>query len=217
MKVVVFGASGMVGRGVLGEALGSSEIDEVISVGRSKLDLEHPKLRQIEHADFEDFEPLADELVGLDACFWCLGTTSVGHDEASYTRITHTFTMAAAAVLARQSPDLCFCFVSGAGTDAQGRAMWARVKGRTENDLKNVGFRDVVLFRPAFIRPGHGGKPRGMGRYLVPIIGIFNPLLRALGGATSAVEVGRAMIAAAAGKPHSQVLETRDINELAAA
>ncbi|MCX4248001.1 NAD(P)H-binding protein [Paraliomyxa miuraensis] len=223
MNVVIFGASGMIGMGVLLELLDRTEITRVLSVGRRRIAVDHPRaeaeLEQIVHEDFEDFEPLASAFEGLDACLWCLGTASGGMDEATYTRITHDFTMAAAKVLHARSPGLRFCFVSGAGTDdtEQGRAMWARVKGKTENALRRVGFGDVVLFRPAFIRPMRGTSPRGaLYRTMYAVMGVFYPLLRAFGGATSTVEVGRAMIAAAMGKAEAKVLDSRAINALAA-
>ncbi|MCA9539737.1 MAG: NAD(P)H-binding protein [Myxococcales bacterium] len=219
MRVILFGASGMIGRGVLLEALDSPVITEVISVGRRPVDVEHAKLRQIEHADFEHFEALADDFTGLDACFWCLGVQSAGLDEAAYSRITYAYTMAAARVLRERSPGLRFCFVSGAGTDAteKGRTMWARVKGRTENALSAMGFADVIHFRPALIRPMRGSKPRGTAYVITyAILGVFMPLFRLFGGATSTVEIGRAMIAAAQGKSEQKVLDSPAINRLAA-
>ncbi|MCB9745750.1 MAG: NAD(P)H-binding protein [Alphaproteobacteria bacterium] len=217
MRVVIFGASGMVGTGVLHTALASPLVDEVRSIGRRPLDVEHPKLHQIEHGDFTDFSPIAEELQGLDACFWCLGTASGGMDEASYTRVTHSFTMAAAQALREGSPKLRFCFVSGEGTDVNGRQMWARVKGRTEEDLKALGFRDLILFRPGFIRPWPGSGPREL--YLRVATGaamLLQPLLRPMGYATSAAEIGQAMLAAAQGKAAGRTLDSKAINALAA-
>ena len=219
MKVVLFGATGMIGKGVLLEALDHDAVSEVLCIGRRKVDVTHDKLRQIEHADFTDFSALAGELSGLDACFWCLGISSAGMDEARYTEITHAYTMAAARVLHAASPKLCFCFVSGAGTDAteRGRSMWARVKGKTENDLKKVGFRELVIFRPAFIRPMRGvGSRTALYRVLYAVIGFLGPAFRALGLATSTVEMGRAMLAAAHGRAEQQILDSRGINDLAA-
>lgn len=208
----------MVGRGVLLESLDSPNVGKVLSISRRPLDIEHPKLRELRHDDLTDFSAISDQLAGLDACFWCLGTTSVGLDEAAYTRITYDFTMAAAKVLHEKNPDMRFCFVSGAGTDDTegGRVMWARVKGKAENNLKNVGFGEVILFRPAFIRPMRGCKPRGKGlRLTYALLGFVIPLSRMFGYATSTVEVGRAMIAAALGRSERQVLDSREINHLA--
>lgn len=219
MNVVIFGATGLIGRGVLLEALDSPLVENVLSIGRHTVDVDDAKLRQIVHQDFSNFAPLATELSSLDACFWCLGTSSAGLDEATYTRITYDFTMAAAKVLHEQSPGLHFCFVSGAGTDSSesGRIMWARVKGKTENAVKAIGFGGVTLFRPAFIRPLRGSKPRGaLYRILNPLLLALYPLLRTIGQATSTVEIGRAMIAAAAGSSQKQVLDSPAINRLAA-
>lgn len=218
MNVVIFGATGLVGRGVLLEALDDPGVERVVSVARRPSGVTHDKLQDIEHDDFTDFDPIADQLADLDACFWCLGISSAGLDEAAYTRITYDFTMAAAKVLKEKNPDMVFCFVSGAGTDdtEQGRTMWARVKGKTENALKGMGFRTTVLFRPAFIKPMRGSSPRGaLYKVMTAILGLFAPLFRALGAATSTVEIGRAMLAAARGNAPKQILDSRDINALA--
>lgn len=219
MNVLIFGATGMVGRGALLEALDCPVVAHVLSIGRRKADVEHPKLRQLVHTNFEDFESIASELKGLDACMWCLGVTSAGLDEAAYTHITYDYTMAAAKVLLEQSPDSRFCFVSGAGADSseRGRIMWARVKGKTENALKQMGFREAIVFRPGFIQPMRGARSRvALYRILYAIFGILYPVLRALGQATSTVDMGKAMIAAAMGMSQKQVLNTKDINQLAA-
>lgn len=213
MNVVAFGGSGLIGRGVLHQALASQHVNSVLSIGRRELPIEHPKLRQIVHKDFEDFAPIADELANLDACFWCLGTASAGMDESSYTRITYDFTMAAARVLVERSPDLCFCFVSGSGTSTSSRMMWARVKGKTEDALGGVGFRKVVLFRPAFIQSTKGEDLRGSAARAV--FSVVYPVLRSLGGATSNGAIGDAMIAAAMGKAESKILNSTDINRVA--
>ena len=218
MKVLIFGSSGMVGRGVLLEALDSPDVAAVVSVGRRPVDVSHPKLTQIEHDNFEDFSSIGAEFEGVDACLWCLGTSSAGMDEASYTRITHTFTMAAAKLLLERSPEARFCFVSGAGTSSGSGQMWARVKAKTEDDLAALGFGEVVSFRPAMIRPMRGSAVRGAGlRVLYAVLFPLMPLLRLAGGATTTVEIGRAMVRAAQGKAPKKVLETRDINALAAA
>ncbi|MGA7303264.1 MAG: NAD(P)H-binding protein [Rhodothermales bacterium] len=218
MNIVIFGATGMVGRGVLLEALDSPDVDKVLIVSRYSSDVQHPKLRQLIQDDFEHFDTIADQLNGLDACFWCLGTTSVGLNEAAYTRITYDFTIAAAKVLYEKNPNLLFCFVSGAGTDSteRGRVMWARVKGKAENALKLFGFQQVVIFRPALIKPMRGCLPKGrFNRMMYTLFGFFAPLLRPFGMATSTVEVGRAMVAAGLGRSERQVLDSREINQLA--
>lgn len=216
MRVVVFGGTGMVGYGVLLEALDSPDVDEVISVGRNDVEVEHPKLRQITHRDFLDFEPIADDLTEVDAVLWCLGVSSAGMDEEPYSRITHDFTMAAAKVLHERSPDLTFCFVSGDGTDADARAMWRRVKGKAERALDEVGFRSVVHFRPAFIKPMRGAKLRvPLYRVAYAVLAPLGWLMRGVGKGTSTVEVGRAMVAAALGRAEGSPLDSRAINELA--
>lgn len=218
MNVVIFGATGMIGHGVLLEALDSTAVTRVVSVGRRKTGIVHPKLHEIVHADFEDFTTIADQLTDLSACFWCLGVSSAGMDEATYTRITYTFTMAAAEVLRTQNPDMRFCFVSGAGTDdtEQGRAMWARVKGKAENALKRIGFREVIIFRPGFIRPLRGVHSRvTLYRVLYTILAPFDPLLKRLASITSTVALGHAMLAAGLGLAEQQVLDPPDINALA--
>ena len=218
MKVVVFGATGMVGRGVLLEALDSDEVSKVLSVGRSTTEISHPKLEQVIHEDFSDFRPLAPRLKSLDACFWCVGVSAIGCKEAEYVRVTYDFTLAAASVLYEQSPDLRFCFVTSEGTsdNGSGPIMWARVKGQAENALKVMGFREVILFRPGFVKPMRGSLPRGAIYEIVySVFGLFNPFLRLMGSATSTLEIGRAMVVAAKGEADKQVLNSPDINRLA--
>ncbi|MEZ4340749.1 MAG: hypothetical protein R3B82_29355 [Sandaracinaceae bacterium] len=218
LRVVIFGSTGLIGHGVLLEALDHPAIGEVITVGRRPSDVEHAKLRHVVHADFLDFAPIADELTDLDACFWCLGISSAGMGEAEYTEITYGYTMAAAEVLKERSPDLCFCFVSGEGTDDTEKkgAMWARVKGRAENAVKRT-FERSYLFRPGFIRPMRGARSKTtLYRVLNPFLIGLTPILRPMGMATSTVEIGRAMIAAATGLAADRVLPSKAINALAA-
>ena len=158
MRVLLLGASGMVGQGVLRECLLAADVTQVVSIVRTSGGLTPPKLRELRHADFTDFSTLEPELAGLDACFFCLGATSAGKSEAEYTRLTYDVTLALAVPMARLSPGLTFVFVSGAGTDSseRGPTMWARVKGRTENALLALPFKAAFMFRPAFIQPVHG-------------------------------------------------------------
>ena len=218
LRVAIFGSTGLIGRGALPEALDYSAIGEVITVGRRASELEHPKLRHVVHEDFLDFAPIAGELADLDACFWCLGISSAGVGEAEYTKITYDYTMAAARVLAARSPRVRFCFVSGEGTDdtERGRSMWARVKGRAENAVKRT-LTDVYLFRPGYIRPMRGARSKTMlYRALDPFLIGLSPLLRPMGMATSTVEIGKAMIAAATGLSEERLLASKAINALAA-
>ena len=160
MKVLVFGASGMVGQGVLRECLLDPEVSVVLSIARSSTGQQHPKLKEIVHKDFLDFASLETEWAGLDACFFCLGVSSAGMSEENYKRVTYDITLAAAQVLAKLNPNLTFVYVSGAGTDSseRGRVMWARVKGQTENALLRMPFRAAYMFRPGVIVPLHGIK-----------------------------------------------------------
>ena len=214
MRVVIFGGSGLIGQGVLLQTLDHPEVESVLSIGRHTLDVSHPKLRQLVHEDFLDFTPLAQELRGLDACFWCLGTASAGMSEEDYTRITYDFTMAAAKVLREHSPGICFCFISGAGTDdtERGRMMWARVKGKAENALRRSGFERLYLFRPGFIKSTRGETPRGPAARTI-YAGLY-PLLRPLGAATTNTAIGDAMLAVATQGSNQEVLDSKAINEL---
>ncbi|MEM1271150.1 MAG: NAD(P)H-binding protein, partial [Bacteroidota bacterium] len=193
MTVLITGATGFVGRGVLMEALEAPEVTRVVSLGRSKTGVQHPKLAEWLAPDMGDLSGLADQLVGLDACFWCLGVSSNGMDEARYTEITHAYTLHAATLLHRQNPTLHFCFVSGSGAD--GNAMWAKVKKRTEDDLKAAGFPGVTVFRPAYIEDRHGAELRGtLYRVAYRLLTFASPIIRRMGGGTSNAEIGRAMI-----------------------
>jgi uncharacterized protein YbjT (DUF2867 family) len=158
MKVILFGATGMVGQGVLRECLLDADVDNVLAVGRSPTGQRHPKLREILHDNFLDYSAIESELAGFDACFFCLGVSSVGMDEARYRHLTYDITMAAATALSRLNPRMVFIYVTGRGTDSteQGDLMWARVKGKTENDLLKLPFKAAYMFRPAGIQPLHG-------------------------------------------------------------
>jgi len=218
MNIVIFGPTGMVGQGALLEALDHPDVEHVLSVTRKSTGVKHAKHRELIHDDFVNYDAIADRMTGFDACFWCLGISSVGLNEAAYTLITHDFTMAAAKVLRERNPEMIFCFVSGSGADSseKGRIMWARVKGKTENDLQRLGFRDVAVFRPAMIQPMRGVEPRGNLKWMYAMFGVVYPIIRALGGATSTVEMGKAMIAAAQGKADEKLLDSKGINRLAA-
>ena len=158
MKVLIFGATGMVGRGVLRECLLAADVSLVQTVGRTPTGETDPKLRELVQADLFDYAAVEDRLRDFDACFFCLGVSSGGMGASDYTRLTYELTLAAASVLARLNPAMTFTYVSGAGTDSseQGRSMWARVKGRTENALLHLPFKAVYLFRPGAIQPLDG-------------------------------------------------------------
>ena len=212
MKIILFGATGMVGQGVLRECLGDPDVTEVFAVLRSASGRTHPKLREIVHRDFLDFSSLELE---ADACFWCLGVTSVGMSEADYTRITHDFTIAAAKSLARAT--MTFIFVSGAGAD--GTAMWARVKRKTEEALFALPFKAVYVFRPGIIQPLHGIRSRtrlynALYPLLIPLL--FVTKLVSPGRVTNTERVGRAMLRIAKRGFPKRVLGNAEINEAAA-
>lgn len=161
LKVIITGATGMVGEGVLYECLYHPEVEKVLVITRKSSGYSHPKLTEIVHEDFMDISSLSDRLSGYNACYFCLGVTSLGKNEADYTRLTYTLTLNFATTLASLNPDMTFCYISGAGTDSteKGRTMWARVKGKTENDLMKLPFRQVYNFRPGGIEPFLPLKP----------------------------------------------------------
>jgi uncharacterized protein YbjT (DUF2867 family) len=220
MRVILFGASGMVGQGVLRECLLDPDVQAVLSIGRSATGQTHAKLRELAHADFTDFAPLAGELTGYDACFFCLGISSAGMKEAEYRHITYDFTLAAAQVLAQQDPEMTFIYVSGTGTDSteKGRTMWARVKGETENALLRLPFKAAYMFRPGAIQPLHGitSKTR-LYRAAYVVMAPLWPLLRALfpRSTITTEQVGRAMLAVAKRGADKQLIENVDIARLA--
>jgi len=162
MNVLLFGATGMVGQGVLRECLLDRGVESVTAIGRSTTGVSHPKLREIVHADLINYEPVESQLSGFDACFFCLGISSAGLNEELYSRITYDITLRAAETIARLNPNLTFAYVSGQGTDSSehGRIMWARVKGRTENALLRLPFKAAFMFRPGIIVPRFGARSR---------------------------------------------------------
>lgn len=212
----MFGATGMIGRGVLRECLLATDVDDVLVVGRNPVAERHGKLREILHRDFLDFSAIAGELAGYDACFYCLGTSSVGMREAQYRRVTYEFALAAAGTLAHQSPGMTFGFVSGRGTDSsqQSRAMWARVKGQTENALLDLPLQ-AYMFRPGFIQPPPGVSPRNrVYRVFYRAVGPLVPILQRLlpEHVTTTEQLGLAMLRVAREGAPKRVLETADIN-----
>ncbi|WP_400191961.1 NAD-dependent epimerase/dehydratase family protein [Hymenobacter sp. B81] len=218
IRVILTGATGMVGEGVLHECLSHPDVEQVLVLGRRPSGVQHPKVRELLVPDFHDLSALESQLTGYNACFFCLGTSSVGMNEADYARVTYDLTLHVAQTLARLNPDLTFCYVSGTGTDGSERGwqMWARVKGRTENALRQLPFRAVYLFRPGYMHPTPGlrNTPRWIGA-----VSWLYPLLRRLtpGIVSTLREQALAMInAVRVGYPRP-VLEVRDIVALSRA
>src|SRR5580658_5217387 len=219
VKVILFGATGMVGQGVLRECLLDPDVEQVLSIGRTATGKQHEKLREIIRKDMFNYADIDDELRGYDACFFCLGVSSVGMKEPDYRRLTYDLTLAAAEPLARPNPQMTFIYVSGTGTDSteKGRPMWARVKGATENALLGL-FPASYMFRPGLIEPMHGEAPRkGAARILYAIASPLMPLLTRIfpNQVTTTERVGRAMLEVAKHGAPKKLLESRDINDLA--
>ncbi len=220
MRVVLFGATGMIGSGVLLECLDDPRIESVISVVRHPSGVAHAKLHELVHEDFLDYVPICAEFAGVDACLFCLGISSAGMSEADYRRVTYEFTLAAAKEILAESPHATFCYVSGAGTDGtgRGRVMWARVKGQTENALFAMGFRSAFMFRPGYIQPMRGVRSKtALYQLVYTLTGPLYPLMHLLvpSYVTTTVDLAHAMIEAAGRGYERQVLETPDINRLA--
>ncbi len=217
MNVILFGATGMVGQGVLRECLLEPNVQQVVSIVRTPSKQHHAKLRELIHTDFFDYSAVEPQLTGFDACFFCLGVSAAGMDEAKYKHLTYDLTLAAATTLARLNPQMTFLYVSGAGTDSteHGRIMWARVKGKTENDLLKLPFRAAHMFRPGVIQPLHG--IRSKTRLYQTFYNVLNPVLPFLKSTfpqyiTTTEQLGRAMLQIAKfGYPKS-ILESKDIN-----
>jgi uncharacterized protein YbjT (DUF2867 family) len=217
MKVILFGATGMVGQGVLRECLLDSGIESVLVVGRSRTGQRHAKLHEIVHDNFVDYAAIESELAGYDACFFCLGVSSLGMSEARYRHLTYDITMAAATTLSRLNPGMVFIYVTGRGADSSehGRVMWARIKGKTENDLLRLPFKAAYMFRPAAIQPLHG--VRSKTAWVQAVYAIGGPIFSWLGRiapkyVTTSEQLGRAMIRVARDGYPKPVLENEDIN-----
>lgn len=217
MKLIVFGATGMVGSGTLREALADPEVESVLSVSRRSCELQHPKLRELLLPDLFDFAAVEPQLRGYDAGLWCLGVSSVGMDEAAYARVTEELTLLWARALLRLNPDFSFCYCSGAGAD--GRAMWARVRSRLENTLKTMPFKHAGCVRPGMIQPGPGIRSRvklyqtfiDVGRPLFPLLARNFPSF-----CTTSERLGRAMLRVVQGRADRFTLESADINRVGA-
>jgi len=219
MRVIIFGATGMVGQGVLRECLVDAGIDRVLVVGRSPTGVRNAKLTEIIHDDFLDYAAIEPQLTGFDACFFCLGVSSIGMSEQRYRHLTYDLTLATATTLARLNPQMVFTYVTGAGTDSteQGSRMWARIKGKTENDLLKLPFRAAYMFRPGAIQPLHGARSKTawvQAAYAAtgPLWSVLRRISPRL--VTSTEQIGRAMIRVAREGYPRKVLEMTDINSL---
>jgi uncharacterized protein YbjT (DUF2867 family) len=222
MNVILFGATGMVGQGVLRECLLDPEVHQILSIVRTPSSQQHPKLRELLHTNFFDYSAIEPQLTGFDACFFCLGISSAGMDEAQYTHLTHDLTLAAATTLARLNPNMVFIYVSGAGTDStgRGRIMWARVKGKTENALLQLPFRAAYMFRPGFIQPLHGIRSKTkLYQFFYTALNPILPLLKSAfpKSIITTEELGRAMLNVARHGYPKPILETADIVRAASA
>ena len=217
MRVIITGTTGMVGHAVLIEALEDEKVKEVLIINRKPLGITHPKLKEILHEDFSDFESIADELSGYDGCYYCMGVSSAGMSEEQYSHITYDFTYALAKVLHEKSPQATFIYVSGDGTDEseQGSVMWARVKGRTENMILNMGFKDAYAFRPGAILPTKGVKSKTkLYHYMYVLLTPLNPLLKMLNSVTTSERLGRAMLHLTQHPQSDKFVYNKDINTI---
>jgi uncharacterized protein YbjT (DUF2867 family) len=217
IRVIITGASGMVGEGVLHECLLSPDVEKVLVIGRRPCGTQHPRLTEIIHKDFFDLSPIESQLAGYNACFFCLGVSSVGMKKPDYERMTYDLTMNFAGTLARMNHDMSFCYISGAGTDSteKGKLHWARVKGKTENDLQKLGFKQTFLFRPGILKPTPGLK-NTLGFYkwagwLMPLFQLVAP-----NSITSLTQLGKAMIRVGTSGYDKNIIEVKDIKVLSA-
>lgn len=221
MNVLILGATGMVGQGVLRECLRDEGVQRVVTLGRTSSGQAHPKLREIVHGDLLNLRPIESQLAGLDACFYCLGASAAGLTEADYTQINYVLALSVAETLVRIDPDMTFVYVSGAGTDSseRGRVMWARVKGRTENALLRLPFRAAYMLRPGLIIPLHGARSKTrVYRTFYTVLGPVLPLLKRLfpRSIITTEQLGRVMLRVARSGYSRPILETEDLTALSA-
>jgi len=221
LKVIIFGSTGMVGKGVLYECIDSQNVESILLINRSSLNVKSPKVKEILHDDFSNFSSIENELKGYDACYFSLGVSSAGMKEEKYRTITYGYTLAAASILRKINDNMTFIYVSGAGTDTTeaGRTMWARIKGKTENDIIKLGFKAAYMYRPGYIQPEKGIKSKTKlynALYVVtkPLYPIFNILIP--NQLTTTTKLGKSMINVTL-KPYSNnIITNRDINIIAA-
>ncbi len=218
MKIIIFGATGMVGEGVLLTTLEHPDTESVLVISRRPCEVTHAKIKEIIHKDFFDYSPVKTHLYGYDACLFCLGVSSIGMKEMDYTRVTYDLTLSAARALSALNPAMTFCYVSGAGTDSTGksRQMWARVKGKTENDLRDLAFKASYAFRPGFIKPLRGQKRAFKA---AKVIGVLYPVLKFFFPkyVCTMADLGLAMISVSSRGHSKPILENKDITAVALA
>lgn len=217
IKAIITGATGMVGEGVLYECLKSPEVESVLIINRRPSGYSHPKLTEILHENFSDISAIADQITGYNACYFCLGVTSIGKDEATYTTLTYDLTLNFCKVVAEKNPCITICYISGAGTDSSenGKVMWSRVKGKTENDIMALPGVNGYAFRPGIIKPTKGLKFTQKGykyfMWLFPVIKVFSA-----NGFCTLEEIGLAMIEVTERPIEDRHVEVKDIRNLAA-
>lgn len=215
LKVIITGATGMVGEGILQECLTNPEVEKILLINRKPSGYSHPKIEEIIHPDLSDISSLSEKVTGYDACYFCAGVSSVGMNEEQYTKVTYDLTLGFAKTLAALNPQMTFCYVSGTSTDSteKGKQMWARVKGKTENDLMKLSFKAVYNFRPAFMKPTKGAKNV---KGLFKVINTLYPVFRLFSTTyfLTLEEVGKAMIKATTNGYSKPVLEVKDIAAL---
>jgi len=221
IRAIITGSTGMVGKGVLLECLDSPIVESVLVINRKTIGIKHEKLTEITHTDFYDLSPVEAQLKGYNACYFCLGVSSFRMSEADYTKVTHDLTLHFAETVLRMNRGMTFTYVSGVGTDSseKSKTMWARVKGRTENDLLKMPFKAAFMFRPGFIQPMKGIKSATkLYNAIYVVFKPLYPLLKAISpnGITSTVQLGLAMINVTLEGHEKKVLHAKEINELAA-
>lgn len=216
IKAIIFGATGMVGSGVLFQVLKHTSVESILVIGRRPCGVKHDKLKEIIHKDFFDYSAIEQELKGYNACFFCLGVSSVGMKERDYIRTTYDLTMSAARVLCRLNPDMTFCYITGEGTDSteKGRIMWARIKGKTENHLMKLPFKAAYMFRPGFMKPVEEQKNL---KLFYKLVGSLYPLFKTIfpNHGCKLEDLGTAMINVVQIGYSKQTLENGDITQLA--
>ena len=213
IKAIVTGASGMVGEGVLHECCQRNEVEEIVVIGRRSCGYTHPKVKEIVRANLYDLSDIQDQLKGYDACYFCLGMSSVGVKEPEFTKVTYDLTMRFAQTLSKLNPGMTFCYISGRGTNENGKQMWQKVKGKTETDLTKLSFKGVYNFRPGIMKPTKGLKNtlslyKWMG-WLMPIINNISPK-----SVLTLTQVGDAMVNATLRGYDKNILEVSDIHIL---